>query len=67
MLPVVITGIGVVAPGGIGRETFWGTLISGKSACNRASLRDPERFRSQIAGEVTPWEPYALGLNAEEV
>ncbi len=67
MIPVVITGIGVIAPGGIGREMFWETLISGKSACDRVSLQDADRFRSQIAGEVTPWEPDTLGLNSAEV
>jgi 3-oxoacyl-(acyl-carrier-protein) synthase len=29
---VVITGLGVVAPNGIGKETFWQNLIAGKSA-----------------------------------
>jgi minimal PKS ketosynthase (KS/KS alpha) len=67
MQPVVITGIGVVAPGGVGREMFWETLSKGKSACGQLSLPNPERFRSQIAGEVLPWEPLALGLSTEEV
>jgi len=29
---VVITGLGVVAPNGIGKDTFWQNLIAGKSA-----------------------------------
>jgi 3-oxoacyl-[acyl-carrier-protein] synthase II len=29
---VVITGLGVIAPNGIGKDEFWSSLIAGKSA-----------------------------------
>jgi minimal PKS ketosynthase (KS/KS alpha) len=47
----VVTGVGVVAPGGIGVEAFWDTLTSGRTATRRISLFDPSGFRSQIAAE----------------
>lgn len=66
MRRVVITGIGVVAPGGVGRETFWQTLVEGKSTADRLDIEGIERFRSQIACAVTDWEPRTCGLSEEE-
>lgn len=67
MRRVVITGIGVVAPGGAGREAFWETLCTGKSACHTAPVEHLERFRSQIAGAVTDWALLASELSVDEV
>jgi 3-oxoacyl-[acyl-carrier-protein] synthase II len=49
---VVVTGIGVVTPIGIGREAFWEGLLAGRNGIGRVSLFDPAGFRSQMAGEV---------------
>jgi minimal PKS ketosynthase (KS/KS alpha) len=67
MRRVVITGIGVVAPGGTGREAFWETLASGKSACDTAQVEHLENFRSQVAGTVSDWFPLSYGLTEDEV
>lgn len=67
MARVMITGIGVVAPGGMGREAFWKTLVSGKSAADLAQIDNPERFRSRMAAAVSDWDPYRAGLTEEEV
>ena len=63
---VAVTGIGVVAPGGIGREAFWTTLTEGRTATRRISFFDPAEFRSQIAAEVD-FEPLKCGLSPQEV
>ena len=47
----VVTGIGVVAPGGVTRDQFWATIIEGRTATRRISFFDPSPFRSQIAAE----------------
>ena len=47
----VVTGVGVVAPGGIGRKDFWSCLTEGRTATRRISLFDPSPFRSQSAAE----------------
>jgi minimal PKS ketosynthase (KS/KS alpha) len=59
---VVITGIGVVAPGGVGTKRFWETLTAGRTATRRISLFDPTPFRSQVAAEVD-FDPAAAGLS----
>ncbi|AJT61711.1 Tetracenomycin C polyketide putative beta-ketoacyl synthase 1 [Streptomyces lydicus] len=61
-----VTGIGVVAPGGIGRERFWELLTAGRTATRRITLFDPSGFRSQIAAEVD-FDPRAEGLCAQEI
>lgn len=49
---VVITGMGVIAPNGIGKEAFWNNLIAGKSAVAPITAFDPSSFPCQIAAEV---------------
>ena len=54
---VVVTGLGVIAPNGVGKEEFWGAIKSGKSGITRISRFDPARLTSQCAGEVTGFDP----------
>jgi minimal PKS ketosynthase (KS/KS alpha) len=63
---VVITGIGVVAPGSMGREGFWDMLTAGRTATRRITFFDPSRFRSQVAAEVD-FDGRMQGLTAHEV
>jgi 3-oxoacyl-[acyl-carrier-protein] synthase II len=37
---VVVTGLGVIAPNGIGKDTFWQNLIAGKSAIDYITAFD---------------------------
>ncbi len=48
----VITGIGVVAPGGIGNDAWWNAAKSGQSAIRRITRFDPSQYPAQLAGEV---------------
>jgi act minimal PKS ketosynthase (KS/KS alpha) len=63
---VVITGIDVIAPGGLGKKEFWNLLTSGSSATRRISFFDPSPFRSRVAGECD-FDPAAAGLRPREV
>jgi len=54
---VVITGVGVVTPIGIGVQEFWRALKDGKSGVSRVTRFDPSRFKSQIAGEIKDFDP----------
>ena len=49
---VVVTGLGIVSPVGIGVTRAWADVIEGKSGITRISRFDPTGFSSQIAGEV---------------
>ncbi|MBI3915814.1 MAG: beta-ketoacyl-ACP synthase II [Betaproteobacteria bacterium] len=49
---VVVTGLGIVSPVGIGVARAWADIIEGKSGITRISRFDPAAFSSQIAGEV---------------
>ncbi|MDF3293385.1 beta-ketoacyl-[acyl-carrier-protein] synthase family protein [Streptomyces silvisoli] len=63
---VVITGIGVRAPGASGTKEFWDLLSSGRTATRRISFFNPSPYRSQVAGECD-FDPEAEGLSAREV
>lgn len=65
MRRVVITGIGVVAPGGVGTKEFWSVLTSGRTATRGITLFDPAQFRSRIAAEVD-FDPAAQGFTPAE-
>jgi len=54
---VVVTGIGVISPVGSGKDTFWQSLIEGKSGIDRIKSFDPHDFDSQVAGEVKDFDP----------
>lgn len=54
---VVITGIGVISPIGTGREAYWEALKAGKSGIAPVTLFDASEFTTQMAGEVTDFEP----------
>jgi minimal PKS ketosynthase (KS/KS alpha) len=66
MRRTVVTGIGVVAPGGVGRERFWEAITSGRTATRRITFFDPSGFRSKIAAEAE-FDPAACGLAPEEI
>jgi act minimal PKS ketosynthase (KS/KS alpha) len=63
---VVITGIGVRAPGGRGIKEFWDLLTSGRTATRRISYFDPAPYRSQVAGEAD-FDPILEGLTPREI
>ena len=63
---VVITGIGVVAPGAVGTKEFWDLLTAGRTATRTLSLFDPTPYRSRIAAEVD-FHPERLGLRPPEI
>ncbi len=52
MRKVVVTGVGVVSPVGIGREAFFNALLAGRSGIRRLSSEFAPRLGSKIGGEV---------------
>jgi 3-oxoacyl-[acyl-carrier-protein] synthase II len=54
---VVITGLGVVSPIGIGKEQYWNSLREGKSCFKTISLFDTKGLKVNIAGEIADFKP----------
>ncbi len=54
---VAITGVGVVAATGWGRERFWDGLMSGRTFLVPLRHLPPRPFRTRLAGEVPPPPP----------
>lgn len=49
---VVVTGLGIIAPVGIGVDECWRNIVDGRSGIGRITRFDASAFPSQIAGEV---------------
>jgi act minimal PKS ketosynthase (KS/KS alpha) len=62
---VVITGIGVIAPGGIGVKDFWNLLTEGRTATGPITFFDASAFRSRVAAEVD-FDAEAHGLGPQQ-
>ncbi len=54
---VVVTGIGVIASSGTGKDSFWKGLMSSKSFVSRINSFDASEFRTQIAAEIKDFDP----------
>ncbi|MEE8637930.1 MAG: beta-ketoacyl-ACP synthase II [Candidatus Margulisiibacteriota bacterium] len=54
---VVVTGLGVISPIGIGKDVFWENLAAGKNGIAKITHFDAAGFSSQIAGEVRDFNP----------
>lgn len=63
---VVITGMGVVAPGDPGCKAFWNRLVDGRAAFRAITFFDPTPFRSRIAAECD-FDPGREGLSLQEI
>ncbi|MDO9350162.1 MAG: beta-ketoacyl-ACP synthase II [Deltaproteobacteria bacterium] len=63
---VVVTGMGLVIPIGIGVETAWKNACEGKSGIGRLTRFDPEGFDTRIAAEVKGFNP-ELYIEKKEV
>jgi len=54
---VVVTGIGVIAPNGIGKDNYWQAIKSGVSGVGEISSFDVSQYPVKIAGEVKDFNP----------
>ncbi|MDO8675190.1 MAG: beta-ketoacyl-[acyl-carrier-protein] synthase family protein [Candidatus Omnitrophota bacterium] len=63
---VVVTGVGIIAPNGIGNDACYSAMIKGVSAVRRVTEFDVSLFNTKIAAQVRDFDPVALGLTFEE-
>lgn len=54
---VVVTGLGLVSPLGIGVEPSWAAMVAGQSGIGPITLFDASTFPTRIAGEVKGFDP----------
>jgi 3-oxoacyl-[acyl-carrier-protein] synthase II len=54
---VVVTGVGLLSPLGIGTEQSWQAIREGRNGISRIEAFDPTLFNSRIAGEVKNFDP----------
>ncbi|MFC8846785.1 MULTISPECIES: ketosynthase chain-length factor [unclassified Micromonospora] len=54
---VVVTGIGVTAPNGLGAEAYWAATLKGESAIRPVSRFVPDRYPARLAGEIRDFDP----------
>jgi minimal PKS chain-length factor (CLF/KS beta) len=55
--PVVVTGLSVAAPNGLGTEQYWAAVLGGISGIDRITRFDPSGYPAQLAGEITGFDP----------
>jgi 3-oxoacyl-[acyl-carrier-protein] synthase II len=60
MEEVVITGLGVISPVGIGKEEFWEGLIQGQNGCAQITAFDTAPFRSKKGALAKRFNPKAF-------
>jgi 3-oxoacyl-[acyl-carrier-protein] synthase II len=54
---VVVTGIGVLSPIGIGRDSYWEALFQARTGFRPITLFDTTPFKVHVAGELTDFDP----------
>jgi len=66
---VVVTGLGLITPVGIGVKESWANIINGQSGIDKITKFDCSTFPSQIAGEVKNFDPltYILPKDARRM
>ncbi|MEW6067307.1 MAG: beta-ketoacyl-[acyl-carrier-protein] synthase family protein [Nitrospirota bacterium] len=57
---VVITGIGILSPIGIGKDEYWEGLFQGRTGFRKITLFDTSQFKVHIAGEISDFEPVSF-------
>jgi len=54
---IVITGLGVLVPNGIGKDAFWSSLKEGRSGIKPITIFNPGFFKAKQAGEISDFKP----------
>jgi len=57
MRRVVVTGLGIVAPNGVGKDAFWRACVEGHSGIGPIRTFDASNHPIRVAGEVHDFDP----------
>lgn len=64
---VVVTGVGIVSPNGVGNNACFTSMVNGISAVRRVTEFDVSLFNTKIAAQVHNFDPINLGLTRNEI
>ncbi len=64
---VVITGVGVISPIGIGKNSYWDALREGKSGIKPITLFNTGDYKVKVAGEITDFDPRQYSFSKREL
>ena len=64
---VVVTGVGILSPNGVGKERCWESMINGVSAVKRVTEFDVSQFNTKIAAQVSDFNPLQWGLSRRDL
>ena len=69
MRRVAVTGVGVVAPNGVGKEAFWSACVDGRSGVGPIRCFDTSSLPVHIAGEVSDFDvtPFIPSLHRKHL
>ena len=56
---IAITGLGIVSPSGIDKRTFWSNISHGRSAVEKITRFDADKYPSHVAGQVHELDAYS--------
>lgn len=56
---IAVTGIGIVAPSGIGKRQFWANIKAGRSFIKEITRFDAVKYPAHIAGQIDDLEKYS--------
>lgn len=60
MAKIAVTGIGVVAPSGVGRRQFWANIKAGRSFVKKITRFDASKYPARIAGQIDDLEKHSI-------
>lgn len=50
--PVVVTGLGIAAPNGLGTKDFWAATLQGETGIGPVTRFTPDQYPARLAGEI---------------
>jgi 3-oxoacyl-(acyl-carrier-protein) synthase len=59
MAKIAVTGLGIVAPSGIGKRQFWANIKAGRSSAKEITRFDASKYPARIAGQIDDLEKYS--------
>ncbi len=64
---VVVTGLGIISPLGIGKDEFWKNCINGKSGVKKIDRFPVDQYKSQICAPVDNFDPKEFELKENQI